>query len=440
MEDVVVASRGVVSAMGTSLDLPLSPTTPPPTIEPFRWIDPALSGRTSPPSGAPRYTATMATRFTPEGTDRVHTWLSESGAPAPERLHPVGDDLSARKALARLRDGQVLRWTGDFHQGRRMLSALKKRLGRQARRPRRSASLAERWALGREQRHHTAELLGRLVVVLDPDGSLPLRRAPDTRRAITLAWGPLPGTPLVLGLPTLQGAMGAAGWTDAGLEVPGLRGRLVPRYGVFSPTRHAYVSLVDRLDDPTDQDILDVGTGTGVLALLALQRGAARAVGTDLDPRALDAAAHNADVLGLSDRFTACRADLFPTPDDAVPARYHRVLFNAPWMPAEPHTRLDRAVYDPDGQTVRRFLRQLPHHLHPGGHGVLIVSDLPERLGLRDDDALPQAVAEAGLTVTARHDAPATHKRSRDTADPLHAARAAERIVAWVLSADGAGG
>lgn len=43
----------------------------------------------------------------------------------------------------------------------------------------------------------------------------------------------------------------------------------------------------------TETELLDVGTGSGILAILALMYGAKHAVGTDLDPCAVDAVAQN---------------------------------------------------------------------------------------------------------------------------------------------------
>lgn len=53
-----------------------------------------------------------------------------------------------------------------------------------------------------------------------------------------------------------------------------------------------------------DAELLDVGTGTGVLALLALRLGAPRARGTDNDPAARACAVQNAVQNGLADRFS----------------------------------------------------------------------------------------------------------------------------------------
>lgn len=42
-----------------------------------------------------------------------------------------------------------------------------------------------------------------------------------------------------------------------------------------------------------ETELLDVGTGSGILAILSLMYGAKHAVGTDLDPCAVDAVADN---------------------------------------------------------------------------------------------------------------------------------------------------
>lgn len=49
-----------------------------------------------------------------------------------------------------------------------------------------------------------------------------------------------------------------------------------------------------------ETELLDVGTGSGILAILALMYGARHAVGTDLDPCAVDAAAQNMEANGIT--------------------------------------------------------------------------------------------------------------------------------------------
>jgi ribosomal protein L11 methyltransferase len=86
--------------------------------------------------------------------------------------------------------------------------------------------------------------------------------------------------------------------------------------GAHASTRLA-LELIDALAPrlPAGARVLDVGCGSGVLALAALRLGAARAVGLDLDPLAVAAARANATANALG-----ARLDLVLGPIDALGA------------------------------------------------------------------------------------------------------------------------
>jgi ribosomal protein L11 methyltransferase len=66
-----------------------------------------------------------------------------------------------------------------------------------------------------------------------------------------------------------------------------------PVFGVGShPTTRLAARAVER--EARGREVLDVGTGTGVLALVAVVSGAKRALGIDLDPKAVASARKNA--------------------------------------------------------------------------------------------------------------------------------------------------
>jgi len=74
----------------------------------------------------------------------------------------------------------------------------------------------------------------------------------------------------------------------------------------FGTGHHASTALCLRLlteAAPGPNRLLDVGCGTGILALAGLGLGVTRAVGLDLDPLAVQATRHNAGLNGRADRL-----------------------------------------------------------------------------------------------------------------------------------------
>ncbi|HNO34706.1 MAG TPA: 50S ribosomal protein L11 methyltransferase, partial [Nitrospira sp.] len=68
-------------------------------------------------------------------------------------------------------------------------------------------------------------------------------------------------------------------------------------------TTHLLIEWLQHSVKPTDR-VLDVGTGSGVLAMVALRLGAEAAVGEDFDPVAIDCAREYAQLNGFDGRLT----------------------------------------------------------------------------------------------------------------------------------------
>ena len=365
-------------------------------------------------------------------------WRSEAGSPAPRRVQLADDTLPADTAYRLACEGTALLWRGDFQNGRQLLQALMRRADRKppkaaakAAQKIAQASPAERFHLHRQAQAQRARTLGALLIPVEGDYRIALRRAPDWRAACSEAWGPAGGQPSVVALRELLGIVGAHEWRKKGVEVPALgaapANRIHPHYGVFSPIRGEYIDLVARAPLPATDLAFDIGTGTGVLAAVLARRGVQRIVATELAPRALACAQDNLQRLGLAERVQLLAADLFP------PGRAPLAVCNPPWVPARPSSALEQAVYDEGSRMLKGFLAGLADHLAPGGEGWLILSDLAEHLGLRTRDELLGWIAAAGLEVRGRLDARPRHGKAQDAGDPLHAARAAEVTSLWRL-------
>ena len=167
-----------------------------------------------------------------QGQTQQAQWRSEAGAPAPRRVVTADDTLPADTAYRMACEGTGLLWQGDFQNARHLLQALMRRTDSKTGKHRRSAAKAaqkaavaspsEAFHLHRQAQAQRARVLASVLIPLEGDYSIALRRAPDWREACTQAWGPATGERSVATLRELLGLVGAYEWRKKGVEVPAL--------------------------------------------------------------------------------------------------------------------------------------------------------------------------------------------------------------------------
>ena len=362
-------------------------------------------------------------------------WYSASGAAAPKRLEAVDDSLNADTAYRLACAGTAMHWQGDFAQARQMLQALTRRVAlaakAQAAKPQTAkAAMPQAFHAYRMAQAQRARILSMLVLTIQADYRIALRRAPEVQEALTHAWGPATGQARVVSLRELLGVLSAYEWQRKGVYVDvGLQEGLTvhPHYGVFSPVRNEYLQLLAKAPLPSLDLAFDIGTGTGVVAALLLMRGVKQVTATDNSESALRCAQDNLQRLKLADRATLQLCDVFP--QGLAPL----IVCNPPWLPGKATSLLEHAIYDPDSRMLRTFIAGVAAHLSPNGEAWLVLSDLAEHLNLRPRAQLLQWIADAGLQVLGRDDIRPSHAKVLDASDALHAARQQELTSLWRL-------
>lgn len=157
-------------------------------------------------------------------------------------------------------------------------------------------------------------------------------------------------------------------------------------------------------------DIVDIGTGSGCIAISVAKRiKAAHLIATDISDAALAIAQKNAAKHGLADRIRLVQADLLDLPADAVPqGGYDVIISNPPYVAEADRESLPENVrrHEPalalfagqDGLSMyHRIAADIRKVLRPGG--VLLLE-----VGHNQADAVADLFGKfAGMTLLGRH-------------------------------------
>jgi len=166
-----------------------------------------------------------------------------------------------------------------------------------------------------------------------------------------------------------------------------------PRYFISS---EAFAAFIDRLN-LSGKQVIDIGTGTGILALAAARAGAAHVVAADINPNAALNAAENARANGYGDRVSAVCSDLL----SALAARplFDVILSSPPKHAGEPRNLADLGWHaGPKYRYISSLFSHARERLKPGGLMYVMVSSDS------DLDLLGQLVEQAGFRARQVHE------------------------------------
>jgi release factor glutamine methyltransferase len=136
-----------------------------------------------------------------------------------------------------------------------------------------------------------------------------------------------------------------------------------------------------------DDRVLDMGTGSGINAILAATKGA-MVVAVDINPYAIEAARANAEHNGVAGRVDVRRSNVFSDVD----GQFDLIVFDPPFRWFAPRDIYEAASTDEGYRAMTTFFRQARAHLTPRGR-MLIFFGTSGDLG-----HLKRLMREAGFT------------------------------------------
>lgn len=164
---------------------------------------------------------------------------------------------------------------------------------------------------------------------------------------------------------------------------------------VFSPKYFNDTELfADNLPVQNQEEMLEIGPGTGAISILAVYKGAKKVLAVDINPDAVKNTQANIALHNMDDKIEVRQGDLYAPilPNE----KFDTIFWNTPFgfVEDEEVPDLEKAVYDPQYKSTERFIKEAKLHLKKEGRILIGFSTTLGRL-----DLLQKFAKEAGLTL-----------------------------------------
>ena len=121
-----------------------------------------------------------------------------------------------------------------------------------------------------------------------------------------------------------------------------------------------------------EENILDIGTGTGLLALMMAQRTRAKVDAVEIEREALEQAGENIKNSKWAENISIFHSDIIGFPTDK---KYDLILANPPFYEKdlESEKQEEKLAKHAQGLTLNKLLASIPPFLHPGTSLALLL-------------------------------------------------------------------
>jgi len=146
--------------------------------------------------------------------------------------------------------------------------------------------------------------------------------------------------------------------------------------------------MIAMMPDQKEKEVLEIGSGTGILSLHVSQQGARQIVAVDINPQAIENTRLNFEKHNIKNAVVL-HSDLF----ENVMGTFDTIIFNAPFHGNYAEDMLELGTSDFNYQTLKRFFESVGKYLNPCGEILLGFADMG------DNELLKAFIQENGFQI-----------------------------------------